>query len=80
MKIKEFTPDEKFTKNSVIIADYRNVNYENDGNTIQDTIAEKYGIDIYPVMCEINQLVIHYLVKNYGDCDWFIDKSLMESF
>lgn len=80
MIIKEFKPEIDFPKNSVIIADYRNVNYEDDGNTIQDAIADKYGIDLYPVMCEINQLVMYYLNKNYGDCVWYVDKSLMKYF
>lgn len=77
MIIKEFKPEIDFPKNSVIIADYRNVNYEDDGNTIQDAVADRYGIDVYPVMCEINQLVMYYLSKNYGDCIWYVDKSLM---
>lgn len=80
MIIKEFRPEIDYPKNSVIVSDYRNVNYEDEGNTIQDAIADKYGIDLYPVMCEINQLVMYYLNKNYGDCIWYVDKSLMKYF
>ena len=80
MIIKEFRPEIDYPKNSVILADYRNVNYEDEGSTIQDIVADKYEIDLYPVMCEINQLVMYYLNKNYGDCVWYVDKSLMKYF
>ena len=80
MIIKEFKPDEKFEKNSVIIADYRNVNYEDEGNTIQDAIADKYGIDLYPIICGVTEGVKIYLGRYYGDCIWYVDKSLIGSF
>jgi len=79
MKIKVFTPNEKFSKNSVIIADYRNINYNDESNTIQSKMADKYGIELYPILSEFNELVIQSLIENYGNCDWYIDKSLMEN-
>lgn len=80
MIIKEFKPEIDFPKNSVILADYRNVNYEDDGNTIQDAIADRYGIDLYPVISGVTEGVRFYLKKYYRDYVWYVDKSLMRYF
>lgn len=76
MKIKVFSPDENFPRNSVIIADFRNVPYDKEDETIQAKTAKKYGIDLYPIVTEINDLVLKILTEEYANCIWYIDQSL----
>jgi hypothetical protein len=70
----------KIGKDILIVADFRNINYEDENNVPEVILAKKLDIDLYPIMC--NPLkVIDFLRDNYSDCgNWFTSKSIYEYF
>lgn len=64
----------------VIIADFRNINYDNEQETLQYKIASELGIDLYPICVNPDARIINHIISAYGGYDcWFIDKSLVNN-
>lgn len=83
MKIVEFSKQnvERYKDSKVvIIADYRKVKYEDEDKTIQSKLADKYNLDMYPVVC-FTSLMVSVLMKYYGEYEvWIVDGSLIKKF
>lgn len=83
MKIIEFSKQnvERYKDSkALIIADYRKVKYEDEDKTIQSKLADKYNLELYPVVC-FTGLMVSVLMKYYGEYEvWIVDESLVEEF
>jgi len=80
MIIETYSDDmvEKYKgKKCLVIADYRSVNYNDDCETEINKVADRYGMDLYPVCGEMNVIIIRCLNKYYGDYDvWLVEDGL----